>query len=130
MASNIESIPEVQPVNVYVDSDHELEELQEKMDYICQQNAGEFYKMKIKMAHINTIFENNFNTKTMNKNFDDHELFEEQIDELIHEYIKVKELMKHGREIRLYTEKKKQQKSNELRYARNLLAHFGIDPIT
>lgn len=134
MASNqqhsLEVIPEVSPMNVHVDSDHELEELQEKMTFICNQTAQEFYKLKTQSLRVSDILEKNFNKSYLNNNFDEQELIEEQIDSLIYQYTKIKKNLRDGREVRLYIEKKEKQKSNELRYARNLLAHFGIDPIT
>jgi hypothetical protein len=126
--TNLEPIPELPQINTKADSDNELEELHEKMDYICEKIAEEFYKMRFKISHINGIFENNFN-RTLNSNFDEHELFEEQMDELIHEYFKIKKLLKEGRNIRFYKEQKESEKKNELRYARNALAHYGIENI-
>ena len=69
------------------------------------------------------------NEKRCNTNFDYQELVEEQLDCLIYEYTKVKENLKYGREVKFYMEKKEKEKTNELRYARNLLAHFGIETI-
>ena len=134
MASNqhhsLEVIPEVIPMNVHVDSDHELEELQEKMNYICDQTAQEFYKLTCQSLKVSDILESNFNKTYLNTNFDQQEIIEEQIDKLIYQYTLIKKNLRDGREIRLYMEKKEKQKSIELRYARNLLAHFGIDPVT
>ena len=134
MASNqhhsLEVIPEVGPMNVHVDSDQELEELQEKMKHNCDQTAQEFYKLTCQSLKVSDILERNFNKTYLNNNFDHQEVIEEQIDTLIHQYAKIKKKLRDGREIRFYMEKKEQQKSNELRYARNLLAHFGIDPVT
>jgi len=127
--SNLETILEIQSVNIIVDSEHEIDDLNQKMDYICNKTAEEFYKIKIRLEYIGAIFENNFNEKLVNKNFDDHELFEEQMDELFHEYIKIKELIKHGRNIRFYKEKKESEKKKELRCARNELAQHGIESI-
>lgn len=134
MASNqqhsLEVIPEIRPMNVYVDSEHELEELQEKMKHNCDQTAQEFYKLTCQALKVSDVLERNFNKTYLNNNFDHQEVIEEQIDTLIHQYAKIKKKLRDGREIRFYMEKKEQQKSNELRYARNLLAHFGIDPVT
>lgn len=127
MTTNIETIQQVESINIYADSKHELEELNTKMDYICKQNANEFYKLNMRMAYINSVFENNFNSRTMNTNFDDHELFEEQMDELIYEYNTVKELMKQGRQVKFYKEQKETEKKNELRYARNTMVQCGIE---
>lgn len=126
--SSLESITELPQINIQVDSDQELEDLNEKMDYVSQKIADEFYKLKFKISHINGVFENNFN-RTLNTSFEQHELFEEQIDEFVHEYLKVKNYIKQGRNIRFYKEKKESEKKNELRYARNELAHYGIKTI-
>lgn len=113
--------------NNNVDSDYELEELREKMNNMNDHSAKEFYKLKAQSCKVTAILEQNFNEKTMNKNFDDHELIEEQIDKLIHQYTKIKENLKNGREVRFYIEKKEKQKVNELRYARNVLLQCGIN---
>ena len=130
MASNLETIPEVQPVDIHVESHHGLEELHEKMNYICNQTAHEFYKLTCQSLKVSDILEKNFNKSYLNNNFDEQEQIEEQIDTLIYQYAKIKKNLRDGRDIRLYIEKKKQQKSNELRYARNLLAHFGIENLS
>ena len=65
----------------------------------------------------------------MNTNFDDQELIEEQIDRLVYQYVKIKEHLKKGREIRIFKEQKEQEKMNELRYARNVLMQLGIDNV-
>ena len=124
MVLTLESNSEV----THIDSDHELEELQEKMNYNSHQTAQEFYKLKTQSFKVSEILEKNFNKFYLNDNFDDQELIEEQIDRLIYQYAKIKENLKKGRDIRFNIEMKETQKSNELRYARNLLAHFGIDP--
>ena len=110
-----------------VDSDYELEELREKMNNINDHSAKEFYKLKSQSCKVTAILEQHFNEKSMNKNFDDHELIEEQIDKLIYQYTKIKENLKNGREVRFYIEKKEKQKVNELRYARNVLLQCGIN---
>lgn len=130
MASKLETIPEIQPLDIYVESHHDLEELHEKMNYICNQTAHEFYKLTCQSLKVSDILGKNFNKSYLNNNFDEQELIEEQIDTLIYQYSKIKKNLRDGRDIRLYIEKKKQQKSNELRYARNLLAHFGIENLS
>ena len=130
MASNLNLLEVIPEVNTGVDSDHELEELQEIMNNICNESAQKFYKLKSQSLHVSNILENNFNKSYLNTNFDEQELIEEQIDKLIYQYEQIKKHLRDGREIRCYIEKKEKQKNNELRYARNLLAHFGIEPIT
>ena len=129
MKSKLEVIPEINPININVTSDHdELEELREKMNYVCNQTAEDFYKLKSQSFKVSEILDKNYNKSYLNTNFDDQELIEEQIDILMYQYAKIKANLKKGRDISFYMEKKKQQKSNELRYARNVLACFGIDP--
>ena len=87
---SLEVIPEVSPMNVHVDSDQELEELQEKMKYICDQTAQEFYKLTCQSLKVSDILERNFNKTYLNNNFDHQEIIEEQIDKLIYQYMKIK----------------------------------------
>lgn len=126
MTTTIYTIPEN---DNHVDSDHELEELQEKMNNINEQSAQEFHKLKSQSNKITALLEQNFNENFINKNFDEHELIEEQIDKLIYQYTKIKDNLRNGREVRFYIEKKERQKVNELRYARNVLTHLGIYPV-
>lgn len=128
MVLTLESNSEVTQNNIHMDSDHELKELEEKMNNNCNETAQEFYKLKCQSFKVSETLEKNYNKYYLNNNFDDQELIEEQIDILIYEYAKIKENLKKGRDIRFYIEKRKEQKLNELKYARNLLAHFGIDP--
>lgn len=127
MAENLNTIHEI---NINVDSEHELEELREKMKYISNQIALEFRKLKKQSINVTEILEKNYNNEFMNNNFDEQELVEEHIDNLLYQYEKVKKYLKYGRDVRFYKEKKEKEKSNEIRYAKNLLAHFGIKSIT
>jgi hypothetical protein len=72
------------------------------------------------------LYENNTNGE-VGMSFIEHEILEERIDGLFYRYQKNKELLKKGRLIRHYKEEKEKEKMNELRYARNTLAHYGID---
>ena len=126
---SLEVIPEVTNINFDVDSDHEMEELHEKMNSICNQTAEEFYKIKFQSARVSDILEKNFNKSYLNNNFDDQEKIEEQIDKLIYQYETIKNNLRDGRKVRFYIEKKEKQTFNELRYARNLLLHLGIEHI-
>lgn len=128
MTSKLEVIPEFATINFHVDSDNEIEELQEKMNCICNQIAQEFYKIKYQSVKVSEILETNFNKSYLNNNFDNQEQIEEQIDILIYQYAKIKEKLRVGRLVRYNMEKKQKQKSNELKYARNLLEYFGINP--
>lgn len=128
MASKLEIIPEYNVVNLYISSDHEIEELQDKMNFICNQISKEFYGLKYQITQVSDILEKNFNKSYLNNNFDDQEIIEEQIDKFIYKYQKIKKNLKDGREVRSYMENKQKQKSNELKYARNLLECLGINP--
>jgi hypothetical protein len=125
MDSNLKTINEI---DLSVDSDNEIEELTDKMTFICSQTSNSFYKFKKKVNNIHNLLENNFNNKFENNNFDDHELIEEQIDDLIYDFLKIKEFLKKGRIIKFYKEKKENNKKKELLYARNALAYYGINP--
>jgi len=124
---SLEVIPEVSPMNIHVDSCNELEELQEKMNYICDQTAQEFYKLTCETLKVSDMLERNFNKTYLNNNFEQQEMIEHQVDKLISQYFQIKKNLQDGREIRFYMEKKEMQKCNELRYAKNLLASLGID---
>ena len=126
---NLETINEIEKVELQVDSDHEIEEMNEKLNYVCEMAAQEFYKLKTFSSKVTNILENNYNLQFMNKNFDEQELIEEQLDKLMFEYVKVKELLKKGREIRFYKEAKEKKIAREKMIARNILAHCGIKPV-
>jgi hypothetical protein len=115
-------IPESEPVNLNINSETELYELDEKMDYIRQQISEEFHILNNIVSQINGILNINFNNKFMNTDFDKHEHIEFYFDTLIHEYQTVKEFLKKGREIRYNKEKK--EKYNEVRCAG--ISQYGI----
>jgi hypothetical protein len=83
---------------------------------------------RIKIMH--DIFESFYANKLNNATFMEHELLEEKIDNFIYSYQKTKQLLKQGRLVRYHKEEKEKEKLNELRYARNTLAHYGIDDVT
>lgn len=80
-------------------------ELEEKMNYICEETAEKLYCLKSKLSKLTKLLENT----RINKNFDIQELIEEQIDIFLFEYSKIKCLFKKGREIRYYKECKIKQ---------------------
>jgi len=125
--NSLERIPESKPVNLNVNSETELEELDEKMEYVSEQISEEFHILNTIVSQVNGILNINFNNKFMNTDFDKQEYIEEYLDTLIYEYQTVKELLKKGREIRYNKEKKEKQKDNELRGARNTLNYCGIN---
>jgi hypothetical protein len=124
--NSLERIPESEPVNLNVNSETELEELDEKMKYIGQQISEEFHILNNIVSQVNSVLNLNFNKNFMNTNFDQQENIEWYLDSLVYEYKTVKEFLKKGREIRYNKEKKEKEKDNELRYARNTLANFEI----
>jgi len=125
MDSKLKTIHEM---DLSLDSDNEIEELIEKMEYVCNQTSNSFYNLKKKVNNVNILLENNFNSNFVNSNFDHHELIEEQIDNLIYDFSKIKEFIKKGRLIKFYKEKKENNKKKELLYARNALVYYGINP--
>ena len=124
--NSLERIPESKPVNLNVNSETELEELDEKMEYISEQISEEFHILNTIVSQVNGILNINFNNKFMNTDFDKQEYIEEYLDTLVYEYQTVKELLKKGREIRYNKEKKEKQKDNELRGSRATLKYCGI----
>jgi len=124
--NSLERIPESIPVNLNVNSETELEELDEKMKYISQQIAEEFHILNNIVSKTNSVLNVNFNNKFMNVNFDQQENIEWYLDSLVYEYQTVKQLFKKGREIRHNIETKSKEKDNELRCARNTLS-YGIE---
>ena len=128
MHTYFEQVPEVIPVELHIDSDHELDEINEKYDYVTYQIAQDFYKLNNISQNIINILQNNFSSKFINKNFETQELIEEQFDNLLFKYLQTKNLLKKGREIRFYKEKKEKEIEKEKRFARNALAQYGINP--
>ena len=124
--NSLERIPESKPVNLNVNSETELEELDEKMEYVSEQISEEFHVLNTIVSQVNGILNINFNNKFMNTDFDKQEYIEEYLDTLIYEYQTVKELLKKGREIRYNKEKKEKQKDNEIRCVRATLKYCGI----
>ncbi len=124
--NSLDMIPELEPVNLNINKETSLEELTEKMTYITELIAEEYYMLNNVVSNVNSILDVNYNNKFMNKDFDKQEYIEEYLDSLVYEYQKVKEILKKGREIRYHKELKEKEKENEIRCARNTLAHFGI----
>lgn len=101
----------------------ELEQLEEKMNSVCEKISKKFYCLKSNINNLNKLLETNFN-----KNFDEQELMEEQMDELIFEYSKIKDLLKKGREIRYYKEVKEkkgkeEKENNNFTFTNDLIIH-------
>ena len=124
--NSLERIPESVPINLNVTSETELEELDEKMEYIGEVISEEFHLLNNIVSQINGVLNINFNNKFMNTDFDKHEHIELYFDTLIHEYQTVKELLKKGRAIRYHKEKKEKEKYNEIRCPRNTSENFEI----
>lgn len=128
MPSKLNTINEEEQSNIDENfSGVEVDFLQSEMLLISNKIAQELYTLKSYSFSANHILHCNFNASFMNKNFEEQELIEEQLDRFVHQYTKIKEYFKKGREIRYHKEQKEKEKMNELRYARNVLAQLGID---
>jgi hypothetical protein len=102
----------------------------EQMNNTVDSLNKEFLDISQRMKHINAMFEKLYLKNKNNEvgmSFIEHELLEERMDGLFYRYQKTKDLLKKGRLLRHYKEEKEQEKRTELRYARNTLAHYGID---
>jgi hypothetical protein len=122
MTNSLDRIPQFEPINKEIG----LEELAEKMKYISQEIAQEYFVLNNIVSQVNIVLNVNYNNKFMNTDFDNQEYIEENLDRLVHEYQTVKELLKRGREIRYYKELKEREKDNENRCDRNILVDYGI----
>ncbi len=110
-------------------SDLSYKMLNEHMDENVNNLNKDFKNILQKMKDITTMFEklySNNNSNVDGFSFLEHELFEDRMDGLFYKYQRTKELLKKGRLIRCYKEEKEREKLNELRYARNTLAQYGI----
>lgn len=110
---NIGTIPQDNKNNIEVISDYELEYLEEKMEDISNQISYKFCGLRQQVINVENMLKENYNIKFFNNNFDQHELTEEQIDMLIFDFMKIKELIKKGREIRYYKEYKTNEKEKK-----------------
>lgn len=119
-------ITEMEKGNLHIDSDYQLDEINEKYNYITTKIADKFLKINNICKNASVILQNNYNSNFINKNFEYQELIEETLDNLVFEYLQSKELLKKGREIRYFKELKEKEVENEKRYARNALAQCGI----
>lgn len=120
--TNLTTITEI---DINVNSENDLTELEEKMNYITNKIATDLHGLTHNVNCIKFILESN----ELNIDFEKQEYIEEYFDKFIYQYSKIKDYFKKGREIRCYKEKKEQEKINELRYARNVLAQLGINNI-
>lgn len=125
----LETISELEPIDLNVNSKTNLDDLEEKMEYTCKKIAEQYYKLNNKLSIINNIIDLNFNSNYINTDFNRHEHIEEQLDSLIFKYQNLKTLLNKGREIRYLKEIKEKEKENEIRCARNTLVQLGIKPI-
>ena len=113
-------------INAHPDDD--ADELHDKMCHITEQIAYKLYLLKPHVKRCASLLQDHFNGTHMNTDFDDQEQIEEFLDTLVYHYAKIKDTFKQGRLIRCYQETKEHEKANELRYARNALAHAGVEP--
>jgi len=124
----LSTIPEIEQMDVSVNSNDELKYLEEKMKYISEVISQKFYGLKTEIINVTNIIEENYNRNFMNTDFDDEELVEEQLDILMYEYSKIKELLKKGREIRYNKEHKEKEKDREQLMIRNAFVYYEIKP--
>lgn len=110
----LETIPEVERINLEVDSDDTINILEEKMTYINNKLSHDFYALKKNVNKVSYSLDNKFKTNKIINNFDIYELAEEHIDEMIYEYAKIKQLLKKGREIRCLKELKEKEQYNTI----------------
>lgn len=120
--TNLQTITEI---DMNVNSENDLTELEEKMNYITNKIATDLHGLIHNVNCIKFILESN----ELNIDFEKQEYIEEYFDKFVYQYTKIKDYFKKGREIRCYKEKKEQEKMNELRYARNVLMQLGINNI-
>jgi hypothetical protein len=125
----LETISELEQVDLNVNSKTNLDDLEEKMEYTCKKIAEQYFKLNNKLSIVNNIIDLNFNSNYMNTDFNRHEHIEEHLDSFIYNYQTVKSLLNKGREIRYLKEIKEKEKENEIRCARNTLALYGIKSI-
>lgn len=126
--TNQQDVPNMENVELHINSDDEIEEINEKMTCISEMIACEFTNLKKISSNLNNTLDDNYNSKITNKNFDEQELIEEKLDTLLFEFSKVKVLLKKGREIRYYKELKEKEIEKQKIFARNLLIQYGIKP--
>lgn len=126
----IEMLPTIVENEIIDYSDLSRKMLNEEMDNTVDDLNKEFLDITQRMNYINKMFEKSYLQNKNNEvgmSFLEHELLEERMDGLFYRYQKTKELLKKGRLIRYYKEQKDKEKTNELRYARNTLAYYGIN---
>jgi CRISPR/Cas system-associated protein Csx1 len=123
MPKTISLLEKITEFDCHVESDDDLEEINNKFNCITCTISSEMIRLK-------KYSENLTNELGVDKNitFEEQELIEEQMDIFIYEYSKLKQLLNQGREIRYHKEEKEKEMKNQKRYARNLLAHYGIEP--
>jgi hypothetical protein len=114
-------LDKISEIDIHTDSDDDLEELKDKLNYITGVISSEMIRLKKYSENVSNELNVNINIS-----FEEQELIEEQIDSFIYEYHKLKQLLKQGREIRLHKEIKEKEIQNQKRFARNVLAHYGI----
>ncbi len=117
------NINKMENIDLHIDSDYSLEEMNEKYDYVKSKISKEFIRLQKHSEKLSNLLQINCSC------FEEQELIEEQMDKFMYEYIKCKELFRHGREIRIYKESKEIELDNQKKFARNVLIHYGIDPL-
>jgi PAS domain-containing protein len=122
MTTNNSLLEKINEIDFHTDSDDDLEEINEKLRALTKSTSNEMSRLKKYIENVN----HELNDVRVNTSFEEQELIEEQIDIFIYEYHTLKQLLKQGREIRIHKEAKEKELTNQKRFARNLLVHYGI----
>lgn len=99
-----ETIPEVNIIGFDNLIEDNLDDLNEKMNYLTHTIGHDLIKLKKNINKVAILFDN-INKMQIN-DFDNQEYIEEQLDSMIYEYAKIKQYLKKGRTIRYYKVKK------------------------
>lgn len=114
-------LEKINEIDFRIDSDDDLEEIKDKLDSLTKSISNEMSRLQKYSENVSRELNVSIDTS-----FEEQELIEEQIDIFIYEYHTLKQLLKQGREIRIHKEAKEKEITNQKRFARNLLAHYGI----
>ena len=108
---------------LHINSEYNLEKMNQKLHYVESSISSELLKLQAHSEKLTTLL------KTQFVSLEEQELVEEQLDKFMYEYKKCKELLNHGREIRIHKEMKEMELHNQKRFARNVLVQYGIDNV-
>lgn len=115
-------------MNTEVYPTDDLHILQEKMNDILKQLNFELSKNSTQISDLNDIMKcamDRLNDDVIT--FGHYEILEDAFDTVIYKYQKTKNLLKTGRLIQCFIEQKTLQKECEIRFAKNVMAQYGIE---